>query len=126
MKNILQYYWLTLMLQFDGSNMPKTLGGNILLAAPLIIISFLLDVYLGHIIAFFPKIILIVFIFSLLQPIARIAGVVSHTIILLLKFLLLLFGILNIQDVYSVGFLFIEITLFFILFIKTAKNSMYN
>lgn len=124
MKNILQYYWLTLMFKFDGSNMPRTLGGNVLLAIPLIVVSFLLDLYLGHIVAFFPKIILIVFIFSLLQPVARMAGLVSHTFILGLKLILLILGLLSVQEVYSLTFLFIEIFLFFILFIQTAKNSM--
>lgn len=124
MKNILQYYWLTLAFKFDGSNMPKTLGGNVLLATPLIVVSFLLDLYLGHMVAFFPKIILIVFIFSLLQPVARMAGLVSHTFILGIKLILLILGLLSVQEVYSLIFLFIEIFLFFILFIQTAKNSM--
>ena len=123
MNMIWQFYWRTMTFQFDGSDMPQTLGGNILLAIPLMISSFFLDLYLGDVFSFTLKIILILIVFSFLHPIARMAALTAHTIVISLKFLLLLFGIIGAREVYSILFVFGEIIFFFLFFTTIAKNS---
>lgn len=123
MKKIIEFYWLTLTLQFDGSNMPKTIGGNFLLFIPFILSEIFLDFSLGNFILFFPKIAVALLIFSLLHPIAKMAALSSHTVILLIKFILLLIGFISISQAYSLIFIFGEMILFLFLFVHIARNS---